>query len=107
MHPGVGLRSDRGPGACLCASAVHSFASVNLSLGGGALTAPCDREPIKAIIDNRRSVGIVTVVAGGNDGATNAMTFPACVSSAVSVGATTKSDVLSSLTNISSLTSVL
>lgn len=87
--------------------AVHSFASVNLSVGGGLTAAACDGEPIKAIIDNLRSVGIATVVAAGNGGSTNGMAFPACVSSTVSVASTTKADVVSSLSNISPLTSLL
>jgi hypothetical protein len=34
-----------------------------------------------------KSVGIPTVVAAGNDGFTNALNYPACISTAVSVGA--------------------
>ena len=79
--------------------ATRSFASANLSLGGGLFTTPCDTEPEKSIIDNLRSVGIATTVAAGNGGATNALSSPACVSSAISVGATTKSDAVASFSN--------
>jgi hypothetical protein len=65
------------------------IAAVNLSLGGGGSTTACDGEPTKAIIDQLRAAGIATVVAAGNDGFTNALPAPACVSTAISVGSTT------------------
>ena len=86
----------------------HRFAAANLNLSGGGLSsASCDGEPIKKIIDNLRSVGIATVVAAGNDGATGAMSFPACVSTTVSVGSISKNGDLSAFSNISALTSLL
>jgi uncharacterized repeat protein (TIGR02543 family) len=84
----------------------HRISSVNLSLGGGLYSSNCDDDPLKPIIDNLRSAGIATVVAAGNSGAVNAMSSPACVSSAVSVGATTKGDVVASYSNASSFMSV-
>ena len=83
--------------------AVHdtrNIASVNLSLGGGSFTAACDAEPEKMIIDTLRSAGIATVVAAGNDGSPTSLSSPACISSAVSVGSTTKSDAVSSFSNV-------
>jgi len=75
-------------------SSQYSIASVNMSLGGGKYTAPCDGDSRKAIVDNLRSVGIATVIAAGNDGLLDGLAAPACISSAISVGATTKSDAL-------------
>lgn len=65
------------------------IASVNMSLGGGQYTANCDasNQALKAAIDNLRSIGIATVIASGNNGWTSAMSAPACISTAVSVGA--------------------
>jgi len=77
----------------------RNFSSANLSIGGGSYTAPCDSDPAKPIIDNLRSVGIATAVAAGNNGYTNALSSPGCISSAISVGATTKSDVVASFSN--------
>jgi subtilisin family serine protease len=68
------------------------IAAVNMSLGGGKFTAPCDSDSRKAILDTLRSVGIATVIAAGNDGNLDGLAAPACISSAISVGATTKSD---------------
>ncbi|MEZ4618427.1 MAG: hypothetical protein R2867_23335 [Caldilineaceae bacterium] len=45
-------------------------------------------KPRKAAIDNLRSVGIATIAAAGNEGHTNGISAPACISSVVSVGAT-------------------
>ena len=78
----------------------YAFASVNLSLGEGQFSSNCDGEPYKPIIDNLRSVGIATVVASGNDGSANAMSAPACISTAVSVASTTKSDGVSWFSNV-------
>jgi hypothetical protein len=65
------------------------IASANLSLGGGGSTLACDSDPAKAIIDQLRAAGIATVAAAGNNGFTNALSTPACVSTAISVGSTT------------------
>lgn len=68
----------------------YKIAAVNMSLGGALYTSTCDsaNSAIKLAIDNLRSVGIATVIASGNNGAVNAISQPACVSTAVSVGAT-------------------
>jgi subtilisin len=66
----------------------RTFAAVNMSLGGGQSTSPCDADPRKPIIDNLRAAGIATVIASGNDGFTNALSAPACISTAISVGST-------------------
>lgn len=66
----------------------YKIASVNMSLGGGSYSSPCDTQSIKAAIDNLRSSGIATIIASGNNGYTAQISFPACVSTAVSVGAT-------------------
>jgi subtilisin family serine protease len=83
------------------------IASVNMSLGGELFTAPCDAEPYKPIIDNLRSIGVATVVASGNSGIPFALSTPACISSAVSVGSTDKNDVVSYFSNGASFLSLL
>jgi subtilisin len=87
----------------------HDFASVNMSLGGGQFFTNCDsgNEAYKAVIDNLRTAGIATVIASGNNGFTDSMAFPACISSAVSVGSTTKNDEISSFSNSASFLSLL
>ncbi len=71
-------------------SATLSIAAANLSLGGDRFFDPCDSENpmITAAIANLRSAGVATVVASGNNGWIDSMSFPACISGAISVGAT-------------------
>jgi hypothetical protein len=54
-----------------------------------------------------KDAGIATIAAAGNGGSTVGLSFPACISSVVSVAATSKSDVVSSFTNAGSLVSLL
>jgi subtilisin family serine protease len=88
-------------------SAARQIAAVNMSLAGDLFSQPCDNEPYKPIIDNLRSIGVATVVASGNNGSRWSIATPACVSSAVSVGATDKSDTISWFTNVAPFLSVL
>ena len=92
-----------------------SIAAVNMSLGGGQYTDNCDTQSpsSKASIDNLRSLGIATVIASGNDGYTSAISAPACISSAVSVGSvddgsySTTANAVSSFSNSSPLLTLL
>ena len=65
-----------------------------MSLGEGAFSTFCDAEPYKPAIDNLRAIGIASVVASGNSYSANSMGSPACVSTAVSIGSTTKADAV-------------
>jgi subtilisin family serine protease len=85
----------------------YSIASVNLSLGGGYYTAPCDDNPAKPIIDLLRAAGIATVIASGNESYRAAIAAPACISSAISVGSTDKTDEVSSFSNSADFLSLL
>lgn len=85
----------------------HNFASVNISIGGGVFSSPCDADPRKVGIDHLRSVGIATVIASGNDKSKNGISAPACISSAVSVGATSLGDAVSSFSNVGPYLSLL
>ena len=66
----------------------YNIASVNMSLGGGQFTGFCDSDSLKPSIDNLRAVGIATVIATGNDSYRTSISAPACISTAISVGAT-------------------
>lgn len=80
-------------------SPTYQIAAVNMSLGGGQNSSPCDSSSLKDAIDNLRSVGVATIIASGNDGYTDAIASPACISTAVSVGSTCKQDEISSFSN--------
>ncbi len=84
-----------------------NIAAVNLSLGGGLFAAACDDEPYKPIIDNLRAFEIATIAASGNNFDPAAMSSPACVSSAISVGSTSASDDVSLFSNATPFLSLL
>lgn len=85
----------------------YKIAAVNMSLGGGAFSsqALCDSQyaPTKAAIDLLRSVNIATVVASGNDYSATTITAPACISTAVAVGATADDDRIARYSNMNAL----
>ena len=66
------------------------IAAVNMSLGSGKYTETCDASfpALKTAIDNLRAAGIPTIIASGNSGYRDGISGPACLSTAVSVGAT-------------------
>lgn len=88
----------------------YAIAAINLSIGGGKYNAYCDQQlyPGKEAIDLLRSAGIATVVAAGNDGYTDGLAAPACISTAISVGSTnTSTDMVSSFSNTASFLNLL
>jgi predicted small lipoprotein YifL len=92
-----------------------NIAAVNLSLGGSGSGRTCDatESAFKAGVDSLRALGIATVVASGNNGSNGGMSFPACVSSTISVGSTgdgssgSITDVVSSYSNSASFLNLL
>ncbi len=82
-------------------AAFPGLAAVNLSLGSGMYTGYCDTADwfYKAAFDLLGTVGIVVVVASGNNGYQNAVSSPACVSSAVTVGAVDSADATTYYSN--------
>lgn len=77
-----------------CVSNKDSFSSpivaINISIGdGGEYNAPssCDAGSIGLSITAAKEAGIATFVSSGNDGHSNGISYPACASDAISVGA--------------------
>ncbi|WP_327244722.1 S8 family serine peptidase [Streptomyces sp. NBC_01320] len=73
--------------------------AANMSLGSGQYTAACDNDLRKPAIDALLAAGVATVVSAGNSAYASAVSAPACVSSAIAVGSTTKQDDLSYFSN--------
>ncbi|MFG1704543.1 S8 family serine peptidase [Nonomuraea sp. M3C6] len=87
----------------------YNIASVNLSLGGGQYDTACDEgdgADFKAEVDKLLAKGTATVVASGNNGWDAAVSWPACVSNTVAVGATDKQDAVASFSNRGALLDV-
>lgn len=70
--------------------ATFDIAAVNISLASDGYASHCDDEfqPMRDAIELLKSVGIASVIAAGNDFLTDSIGYPACISSAISVGAT-------------------
>jgi len=77
----------------------YKIAAVNLSIGGSERDGYCDDDPRKAVIDMLRQKGIGVAVAAGNGGLTGSVYSPACISSAVAVGATDNGTTVAALSN--------
>ncbi len=89
-------------------SARRRIAAVNMSLGGGAFSTHCDGGNIlKPPIDQLRAAGVATVIASGNSGLNGQISFPACTSSAVAVGSTSKDDEVSRFSNHADLVDLM
>jgi subtilisin family serine protease len=86
----------------------YRIAAANLSLSdGNPVTANCDGDPRKPIIDALRAAGIATVIASGNSGSVDGVEAPACISTSVSVAATTKGDAIAYFSDVASFLSLL
>ncbi len=83
------------------------LASINMSLGGGQYSSACDTDPLKPAIDNLRAAGVATAIAAGNDGFTNSVSSPGCISTAVTVGSSDKNDVISSFSNMAPMVALM
>ncbi len=71
-------------------SADFDIAAANMSFGGALYKGVCDAASpaAKAAMDNLGAAGIASVVASANNSSSTEIAFPACISSAVSVGST-------------------
>ncbi len=82
-------------------AAEYKIAAVNISIGGSPRDGYCDDDPRKGVIDMLRQKGIAVAVAASNDGLTGRISPPACISSAVGVGATNDGTTVASFSNFS------
>lgn len=89
-----------------------AIASVNISIGGGKFARHCDREEpgYAPLVANLRSAGVATFISSGNDGYSAGIGHPACISKAVSVGASTlrrDKDAVASFSNSARILNLL
>lgn len=80
----------------------YSIAAVNMSFGIGSYSGTCDtlHSGVTAAAANLRSVGIIPVAASGNNSSKSGISFPACISSIVAVGANANgSDTIQTYSN--------
>ncbi len=75
------------------------IAAVNLSIGGSSRDGYCDDDPRRSVIDMLRQKGVAVAVAASNGGQTGKISTPACISSAVGVGAVDNGTTVASFSN--------
>ena len=87
----------------------YNIVSVNMSLGGGAFTGPCDSASpaMTSIVTKLLNKNVATVIASGNSFLNGRIGFPACISNAIAVGSSTKTDQISSFSNHGPMVKVL
>lgn len=86
------------------------IAAANMSIGGTPLSAgTCDAAlpAIATAFTNLRNAGIAPIVASGNNSATGTVSRPACISTAIAVGNTTKTDLIAPSSNHSGLVKLM
>ena len=85
------------------------LAAVNLSVSGPAqYSAACDSSSAQTYgIKLLLSINVATVIATGNDGSTNLIGSPSCISLAVSVASSTKQDRISGFSNIADIVTLI
>ena len=85
---------------------------INISVGTNALfNGDCDNSPAftqagAAAINPLRANGVITFVSAGNNSSSTQMTSPACLSNAISVGASDNNDVRAAFTNSNASTDI-
>ena len=72
---------------CVQNKAKYNIVAINMSLGGGLFTSPCASDPFAPAVAMARSAGILSAIASGNSASSISISSPACVPTAVSVGA--------------------
>lgn len=78
----------------------YAIAGVNLSLGDGVeYQTYCASDAYAPAINNLYSLGIVTAAAAGNESFQNGVSSPACIESAIAVGAVRDDDVVPNWSN--------
>lgn len=94
----------------LVLASTYDIAAVNLSLGTEstyAMTCDAASPAVFTAFAALRTAGIAPVVSSGNTSTSTGLEFPACFSNAVSVGSTSKADVVESYSNAASFLQLL
>jgi Ca2+-binding RTX toxin-like protein len=83
-----------------------NIVAVNMSIGGSLSGGICDASlpATAALVNNLLAAGVATVIAAGNDGSNTMVSFPGCVSNAITVSATDNADFPAGFTNSNAVT---
>lgn len=94
---------------CTSNAAADNISVISMSVGGTAYTGSCDAvsQSMADAINNAVNAGIMVVVSSGNNGYSDKLSWPSCITNAVSVGSVDKADVVASYSNRNSLLNYL
>ena len=110
---GDGYISDIDAGIDWCINNASKFNISVISMSLGTKTYHnanyCDEDFLttSAAINNAVDLGIIVMIASGNEAQSNGISAPACVANATSVGATDKNDNIASYTNLAPILDLL
>ena len=85
----------------------YNIPAINMSFGGFLYDVPCDDSPIKPTMDWLRTLGVSSVVSSGNTSSSDSVSSPACISTALTVGATTKADAIALFSNSNAIVDIV
>ncbi|SDJ33159.1 S8 family peptidase [Pseudomonas abietaniphila] len=83
------------------------LSAINMSLGQGKFSQPCDKDLLFNTVKKLREAGIATVVSSGNEGLTGFSPSPACIPGVISVGAVDASKNIAKYSNTSDMVTIL
>jgi len=89
---------------CVDNANTYNISVISLSVGSGDENnnpvGECNGFLTAVAIDNAVGAGILVVAASGNEGFTNGINYPACVTNATSIGSVDKSNAITAYSNI-------
>ncbi|MBD3247018.1 S8 family serine peptidase, partial [Candidatus Pacearchaeota archaeon] len=106
-----GCRTDnviKGVDWCISNSSKYNISVISMSLGSEkTYSSECGDSEWNNAVNNALAKNILILAASGNNGASNGITWPACVPNITSVGATTNSDEIFINTNTDEILDLL
>jgi len=83
----------------------YNIGVISMSVGGLSYADTCDSvsSSMTTAVNNAVNNGIAVTIASGNNGYTDKISWPSCISSAISVGGVDKSDNIASYSNRNSI----
>lgn len=85
----------------------YDIPAINMSFGGFLYDVPCDDSPLKPTIDWLRTLGVASVIASGNTSSSDSVSSPGCISTALTIGATTKADAIALFSNSNAIVDIV
>lgn len=92
---------------CINNQEKYNISVISMSLGSGLYSTHCSTDVLAPYINNATAHNIAVVIASGNYGNSEKISAPSCVESAIPIGSSTKTNLISSFSNRNSLLKLL